>query len=192
MSRQRFFVFSISVIVLCSVAIACSSSPSAEATERSTALEGPGCVAGDCVNGEGIFIYDDKSKYEGAFKDGKRNGKGVFTYVDGEIFEGIYLDGQRNGAGKYSFSNGDSYIGSFKAGLREGKGVYTFGDGSSYNGAFIADGNDGAGVYIENSKSRECKLKGKAIVCIIKGESRKAIQTPQDDEAQPTRFEGNR
>ena len=30
-----------------------------------------GCIQGDCVNGEGVYVFEDKDRYEGFFKNSK-------------------------------------------------------------------------------------------------------------------------
>ncbi|MCK4469881.1 MAG: hypothetical protein KAU60_16190, partial [Desulfobacterales bacterium] len=47
-----------------------------------------GCIEGDCVNGQGTFIYANGDKYTGQFKDGKMHGKGALTSHDGAKYVG--------------------------------------------------------------------------------------------------------
>jgi len=47
-----------------------------------------GCIIGDCMNGQGTFIYSNGDKYTGQFKDGKMNGKGTLISPDGEKYVG--------------------------------------------------------------------------------------------------------
>ena len=46
-----------------------------------------GAWAEDLPNGAGIYIFADKSKFDGRFKDGKKNGRGKFT--DGKTGETV-------------------------------------------------------------------------------------------------------
>src|SRR4051812_9293577 len=39
-------------------------------------------------NFQGIFIWANGDKYEGAFKDNMRNGSGTYTYACGDKYEG--------------------------------------------------------------------------------------------------------
>jgi len=41
------------------------------------------CIKGDCVNGQGVYTFSDRSKYVGEWKDNKLHGKGVYTYPVG-------------------------------------------------------------------------------------------------------------
>ncbi len=88
-----------------------------------------GCLAGDCVNGDGTFAYAGGSKYEGHFKDSKPDGQGIFTYT-----------------------NGDRYEGSFKAGLKEGVGVFYYADDTKTTGEWRE------GEYLGNSKIEHGKV----------------------------------
>ena len=47
------------------------------------------------------MVWEDKSKYEGDWKDGMRHGKGTFYYT-----------------------NGDKYVGDWKDDVQDGKGIY--------------------------------------------------------------------
>lgn len=54
------------------------------------ACERPECLSGDCINGQGIALYSDGSKYEGQFKEGKKHGQGTWTFPNGGIIEGHF------------------------------------------------------------------------------------------------------
>ena len=47
----------------------------------------------------GTYIYEDGSKYEGTFKDGKIDGNGIFSYNDGDTYDGEWKNGKFNGNG---------------------------------------------------------------------------------------------
>ena len=50
---------------------------------------------GTIYEGEGIYIYDDGSKYIGEWKDGKRHGEGILKDKTGKlIFQGKWREGQ--------------------------------------------------------------------------------------------------
>ena len=46
------------------------------------------------ANGEGAFLYPDKSKYEGNWNEGKRDGFGIHTLRDGSSYSGQQKNGQ--------------------------------------------------------------------------------------------------
>ena len=60
------------------------------------------CVAGDCENGEGTWIWDHGDKFEGYWE------------------QGLYIDGV------YSYKNGDEYEGTFKDSMKHGLIVFHF------------------------------------------------------------------
>jgi hypothetical protein len=58
-----------------------------------------GCIKGDCMNGQGTFIYSNGEKYVGQFKGGGFHGKGTLTSPDGEKYVGEFKDNMLNGEG---------------------------------------------------------------------------------------------
>lgn len=48
------------------------------------------CVSGNCINGQGTYIWADGQKYEGQFKKGKRDGKGSHFRADGSKYVGQF------------------------------------------------------------------------------------------------------
>ena len=71
-----------------------------------------GCVEGDCLAGNGKFIYKDGSMtYEGAFLDGLPNGMGKCVYGNGEIYEGEWKAGGFNGKGTLHLNDGTKICG---------------------------------------------------------------------------------
>lgn len=66
------------------------------------------CISGNCQNGFGIYIFENKSKYEGNWRNSRPNGKGTFTEVDQTYtYEGNFVNGVEHGLGKYKFRNGN-------------------------------------------------------------------------------------
>lgn len=59
-----------------------------------------GCVAGDCQEGHGTYIYRDATAtYTGAFRGGKPHGKGAIRYANGNRYEGDWENGMFHGIG---------------------------------------------------------------------------------------------
>lgn len=54
------------------------------------------CIRGDCQNGKGVLITDDKTRFEGDFKNGVFI-KGKCTYSDSSSFEGRFINFKPNG-----------------------------------------------------------------------------------------------
>jgi hypothetical protein len=175
------------VLVLAGMMACASAAPqkSAETAGDSTAtrdvaVAGKGCVAGDCQNGTGTYVYENGDRYVGPFKDGLRSGQGAFEYANGDRFTGEYVAGERNGTGTYIFKNGDRYVGNFSKGLRAGQGVYTFHQGGVFRGEFVEDGNKGGGVFVQGETPFECDLRGRGLFCAA-AEQKKMIQPATED-----------
>jgi hypothetical protein len=47
-----------------------------------------GCISGDCLNGNGTYVYDDGTKYTGTFKDGSISGSGECSFYNGDYYNG--------------------------------------------------------------------------------------------------------
>lgn len=54
----------------------------------------PICEFGNCENGKGILIFDDKSKYVGDFTNGIPNGYGIWYLSNGNKQQGFWVDGK--------------------------------------------------------------------------------------------------
>ena len=93
-----------------------------------------GCIQGDCVNGEGVYVFEDKDRYEGFFKNSKFHGQGLMLWNDASGYKGKFLDGNINGYGLYVFASGDTYEGVFEKGKFHGQGIYKYKSGGSYSG----------------------------------------------------------
>jgi clan AA aspartic protease (TIGR02281 family) len=162
------------------------------------------CISGDCQNGNGVYLYQDKSRYEGEFKNGDPTGKGKIFYASGAIFEGSVSAGLKNGFGKYRFSSndyyegnfkndkldgqgkyvtagGDIYEGQFKNDKLNGKGTITFNDGDKYSGNLLEDQPDGIGIFYYSTGDRfegtftSGKKNGSGILYYSKGGTLKGI-----------------
>jgi len=44
-----------------------------------------GCISGNCVNGQGTYVFTNGMKYVGEWKDGKQHGQVTYTSVDGSV-----------------------------------------------------------------------------------------------------------
>lgn len=70
-----------------------------------------GCVAGDCENGFGTYIWKVGDLHTGYWKKGKPHYVGFkFWKNDKDFFIGLYKDGKRQKRGIYVFEDGDLKI----------------------------------------------------------------------------------
>lgn len=76
-----------------------------------------GCLSGNCINGEGTYIYKDFTRYNGSFNNGLANGFGVCYYADGDIYIGEWENHTFNGYGTMYFNNGTMMEGNWKNGI---------------------------------------------------------------------------
>lgn len=60
-----------------------------------------GCIFGDCINGYGVYLYPDGSKYQGDFRKGQADGYGVCYYADEDWYVGEWANHTFHGEGKY-------------------------------------------------------------------------------------------
>ena len=82
------------------------------------------CLAGDCYNGYGKFLFDNGGMFVGFFKNGYMQ-QGVWRSADGDTYTGSYgANNKMEGYGHYKFKNKDNYFGEYKEGKRNGRGVY--------------------------------------------------------------------
>ena len=65
-----------------------------------------GCIEGNCINGQGTYIWPWGEEYVGEFKDGKKHGQGTFTWTDGDKYVGEFKDDLKHGQGTYTMANG--------------------------------------------------------------------------------------
>ncbi len=63
------------------------------------------------INGKGTIIYEDGSKYVGAFRDSTYNGRGTYTYADESEWTGEWKSGKNiNGEGTVKYDNGEIWV----------------------------------------------------------------------------------
>lgn len=58
------------------------------------------CLSGDCIEGDGVFIYPDKSIYIGTFHEGRAVGRGACYYHSGAYYEGQFSGHNFQGLGQ--------------------------------------------------------------------------------------------
>jgi len=95
-----------------------------------------GPVLGDRPEGSGVFEYNDRSRYEGEFRNGVMEGRGRLEWPDGRVMEGRFHDGLLEGDGRCTWADGSRYTGGFQRGLMHGPGVFLWADGTRFEGLF--------------------------------------------------------
>lgn len=134
------------------------SSPPASTPQPQTAkaLQGTGCLRGNCRNGEGVYRQPDGSEYSGEFRNAKMHGQGTYVYAGrGEKYVGEWRDNVINGQGTYYYRSGNRYEGEWRNGRKNGQGVYYYQDrGDKYVGEFANDQPNGQGVYYYRNGDR--------------------------------------
>ena len=101
-------------------------------------------MSGDCVNGIGLKIYPDSSKFEGSFENGQRK-SGKYMYASGDLFEGEFERNLRNGYGTYYYKEGQVFRGIYKNDEKQ-FGIFEYKNGDQYTGTFANNLLDGFGV----------------------------------------------
>jgi hypothetical protein len=101
----------------------------------------------DELEGVGIEILDDGTKYSGEYKGGHRNGVIKAEWVGGNICWGMFKDHLRNGYSSYQWKDGDTYTGQFKNGDIHGYGILRWTDGGTYHGQLNEDKREGYAIY---------------------------------------------
>ncbi|MFZ4671592.1 MAG: retroviral-like aspartic protease family protein [Flavobacterium sp.] len=111
------------------------------------------CIVGNCENGEGTYIFEDKTKIIGYWKDNKATGNCQIFYTDGSSYNGEMKENQLYGVGKLITKDNVIYEGFFINGFLNGKGKRSDPDGYTLEGNFINDTLTGVGSIKYSSGS---------------------------------------
>lgn len=82
-----------------------------EYTGPVTPMNRTGCLAGNCENGFGTYVFRDGSKYVGSFKNFLPHGRGKVFYTNGERYEGEMAEAAFNGLGTLFLKDGSAVSG---------------------------------------------------------------------------------
>jgi len=110
-----------------------------------------GCVAGNCNNGYGTYIFKDGKSYKGVFKNKLFDGRGTFTSTSGSTYNGEFRSGKFHGQGTKTVVGKGRYVGDFKNGLYNGLGTFYYDDGRIKSGKW--KNNKFAGTAQTNLKA---------------------------------------
>jgi hypothetical protein len=115
-----------------------------------------GCISGDCISGQGIYIYPSGAVYIGEFKSGEIHGIGVCYYSDGSKYQGEWSHRYPDGQGTKTYADGTKRTGQWRKGQpvdRFGNFITTIGNSTSVEGNDIQSGcisgncDNGQGVF---------------------------------------------
>lgn len=115
-----------------------------------------GCIENGIFNGKGKMKWENGTEYEGNFVDSSLSGNGVITNMQREKYKGSFERNEFNGEGIYYYNNGDEYEGNFEFGVKRGKGTYRRNDKVVFEGIWNDDLPNGNGIIIYEGN----KLKG--------------------------------
>lgn len=83
-----------------------------------------GCVAGDCQDKYGRYIWSNGDRFTGFFKNGKMY-MGTYTFASGDKYEGMFnSNNQFHGEGRFFFNDKAYYGGQWSNGQQHGRGYY--------------------------------------------------------------------
>ncbi len=88
-----------------------------------------GCVAGNCQNKVGRYVWKNGDTFNGFFKDGEVY-MGNYTFASGDEYSGMFKNNTFNGEGRFFFKDGSYYGGQWKDGQQHGKGYFISKDNS--------------------------------------------------------------
>jgi len=93
-----------------------------------------GCVAGDCKNKYGRYVFESGGAFTGFFESGHFV-FGDYKFPNGDKYTGEFnSDNQFEGLGRMFFKSGSYYGGNWKNGERSGKGYYLNDNKEEYKG----------------------------------------------------------
>ena len=88
------------------------------------------------MDGNGVEIGSDGTKYSGEWKNGLKHGSGEIKHTNGDSYQGSWVNGNLSGAGVETLACGDKYEGEFLQGLYHGYGVFTS-NNLNYSGEWV-------------------------------------------------------
>ena len=99
-------------------------------------------------------LKNEKGKYIGEIKNGKREGKGIFYFKDGDRYEGDWKNDKMDGKGIYYHKKADGtdrYEGDFRNDKRDGKGIFYYNNGDRMMGDYLNDIPKGKHVLLKKN-----------------------------------------
>jgi len=109
-------------------------------------------------HGNGKYVWNDGSSYEGVFKSGIITGQGTYRWANGNIYQGDFINAERSGMGTFIYQKGDLYQGAFVQDRIHGQGIYWYSNGDRYQGSWYEGQSHGQGIFY--SQSSNCFFAG--------------------------------
>jgi len=116
------------------------------------------CQKGNCLDGRGLLMFLDGSRYSGEFKNEMQSGYGGLELEDGSTYSGNFADNLYHGKGTITLADGTTYQGVFKKGNLDGEIHIRFAAGHQFMGTF-KDGKlieDQGWVFFPNNTRSTC------------------------------------
>ena len=110
-------------------------------------------------DGQGAFILNDGTRYEGQWRRSIPTNKGVKILPNGTHYDGNWKDSIVQDYQVYRLGEGFHYEGEYKNSLFHGQGILVWADGTRYEGEFKDGLEHGQGVYIWDDGSYEGEFK---------------------------------
>lgn len=103
------------------------------------------CITGDCENGYGVFIYPNKNKYIGEYKNGLKNGFGIEVDPKGNYVYGNWKNNKEDGYVRI-FNKNNELI--FAVEMKDGKPLKKLNSNGVEVGCLTGDCENGFGHYL--------------------------------------------
>ncbi|MCF8056407.1 MAG: hypothetical protein K9K37_07190 [Desulfocapsa sp.] len=100
---------------------------------------GAECERGNCINGRGVILFEDGSRYSGGFKDEMRTGYGGLEMEDGSTYSSDFINNLFDGKGTLVLADKTEYSGWFLAGKMQGTINVRFPTNHKFVGLFEND-----------------------------------------------------
>ncbi|MFI5172315.1 MAG: hypothetical protein ACHQFW_07980, partial [Chitinophagales bacterium] len=95
-----------------------------------------GCISGDCLNGEGVYVFETQEKYSGSFENGAITGLGIYEWPNGSWYVGYFNNSVFDGYGTYSVNDSvldGFFIDGVYSGAEDPMVDYFLNDGINYD-----------------------------------------------------------
>ena len=102
--------------------------------------------------GIGTYVWQDKTVYQGEWKENNINGFGMFYYPDGRSYIGELHGSQMHGYGEFIWKEGKKYFGYYSHDKKHGFGIYFWPNDKFYVGFWKNGKQHGAGKHIKGNK----------------------------------------